>query len=151
MDHLDHVNVFREDNEDILSGHGEPALNLAFEANKVIFGLADSLGQHIHIGDTDLFLAGQQYMDVTVLNMTFPDRLVRCHGLVIKAIDKSLIPVDFVSAFGQLGEICGQQIANSGIQTVTQAEIAFEILPFCINQIKLPLLKEIVQNVSIFS
>ena len=82
MNDLDLMDIFGPDNENILSGHGEPALNLALKADEIVFDLADGFCQHIHIGDTDHFLTGQQHMDIAVLQMAFPDGFFFGHGLV---------------------------------------------------------------------
>ena len=107
VDHLDHVNVFGVDNEDILGGHGQPGFHFAFEAYEILFGLPDGFLQHVHIGDADLFLAGQQHVDVTVLDMAFPDGLLLGHGLVVETVDKSLAAVDFVAALVQGAQVGG--------------------------------------------
>ena len=95
------MDVLGEDDEDVLGGHGEPAHDRAFKAHKILIGLADSLGQQVHIGDADFFIAGQQHMDIGIADVTFPDGLILRHGPVIKAVDEDLVAVDCVAAHCQ--------------------------------------------------
>ena len=112
---LDHVDVFGEDDEDVLGGHGEPAHDLALEAHEILLGFADRLGQKIHIGDTDLFIAGQQHMDIGIADVTFPDGLILRHGPVIKAVDEDLVAVDCVAAHCQGTQVGVLQEADATV------------------------------------
>ena len=115
------------DDEDIFGGHGEPGHDGAVVADEIFFRLPDSFLQHFHIGDTDLLLTGQQHVNVAVLNVAFPDGLFLGHGLVVETVDKGLIAVDFVAAFGQLSQVGGEDVADGSIQALAQAQIAFQI------------------------
>ena len=133
VDDLDHMDIFGEDDEDIFGGHGEPALDFAFEAYKILFHLPDGFLQSFDIGNTDQLLAGQQYMDIGILDVAFPDGLLLGHGLVIEPVDENLVSVHFIAALDQLGQIGGLDMADSGIHGIADAEIPVQILALCIN------------------
>ena len=133
MDDLYLVDILGPNDENILGGHGEPTLNVTFKAQEVFINLADGFGQHFNIGNTNLFLTGQQHVDITILQVTFPDGLFRSHGLVVETVDKSLVSVDLVTTLVKLGQIGGQDIADDRIHAFAQTQITLKILLFCIN------------------
>ena len=131
---LHHVYILGEHNENVLGGHGEPDLYIAFVADEIFLGLPGRLFQCRRVGDTYFLVAGQKNVHIRILCVAFPNGLFLGHRLIVKAVDKGLVAVDIVAALVQLAEIRAQQMMDGGIQAAAHAQITSEVLALCIDQ-----------------
>lgn len=130
---LDHMNILGINNQNVFSRHREPGLHRALKADEIFICFTDGFRQCLHIGDTDFFMAGQQHVNISILNVALPNGLLLGHSLVVKAVDEYLIAVNFVAALHQTAQIRSLQVPDGGVQCLTLSQITMQVFAFCID------------------
>ena len=79
---------------------------------RITLKFSDGLG----VGHTDLLLAGQQQVNVSVLLVGFKEGLLLRHGFIVEAIDVDIVTIHIVSAIDQLAQVAMLQKADGSVQ-----------------------------------
>ena len=94
--------------------------------------------QGVPVGHGDLLLPGQEDVDVQIGVVGLEEPLLRGDGVVIKAVEVHVVPVDVVAPGVEGGQVGGHEKAQGGVQIGGQAQVGLQVAAVKVQHTKTP-------------